>query len=128
MSPSLVLLADDDEDSRLAIQYALEDDGYAVEVVENGLQVLERLKTPPTPALLLLDIRMPLMDGVTLVHALEAGDFPRVDIVLLTALPHAEGIDCPLLRKPVSLETLLQVVAEHTGRAPLGAPRTSPFA
>lgn len=56
---------------------ALEDGGYRVEVAADGMQAFERLKAPPMPDLLLLDVRMPLKDGVTLVHAPEAATVPR---------------------------------------------------
>ena len=121
MSCPLVLLVEDDEDSRTSMKEVLEADGYAVDIATDGEHALRRLKASPPPALILLDMRMPGMDGETLVRTLkdDSGHLP-IDIVILTALaPRTQGLYLPTLRKPIDLETLLQVVGEHTGRRTL---------
>jgi CheY-like chemotaxis protein len=61
-----VLVIDDDEDIRATIQDVLEDQGFAVASAANGRVALEMLqREPSTPALILLDLMMPEMDGYT---------------------------------------------------------------
>jgi CheY-like chemotaxis protein len=59
-----VLVIDDDEDLRTTIQDVLEDQGFAVAMAANGREALEMLmRDESQPALILLDLTMPEMDG-----------------------------------------------------------------
>jgi len=112
----LVLIVDDDEDTREAMQQLLEDEGYAVEMAADGGAALRRLRVDPVPGLMLLDLRMPGMDGRAVIDTIEStSDLPGVRIVLLTATSPNEGTSAlpyPLLRKPISGDEFLRVVAE----------------
>src|SRR5581483_2671539 len=57
-----VLVVDDDLIIRETVAALLEDDGYVVEQAANGLEALAHLEGH-LPAVVLLDMRMPLMDG-----------------------------------------------------------------
>ncbi len=97
----------------------LEAEGYEVRVAANGrdgLDVLQRDTEPP--CLILLDLRMPDMDGVAFLAALRAQ--PRlasVPVVLVSAdsrLPlktHDLGVTS--IKKPVDVDELLAVVKRH---------------
>ena len=61
----LILLVEDDFILRSALTELLGDEGYQVECAANGVEGLRRLLQPPRPALVLLDIMMPHMDGLT---------------------------------------------------------------
>jgi len=59
-----VLVVDDDEDIRFAMSDTLEAEGYRVQLAEDGLDALAKLRAGGTrPNLILLDLMMPNMDG-----------------------------------------------------------------
>src|ERR1700684_1742464 len=84
ITPS-ILLVEDEPTTRLMMSRQLTRAGYTVEVVSNGIQALEMLKSRFFP-LLLTDWDMPEMDGVTLCKALRRMPLEGyVYTILLTA-------------------------------------------
>lgn len=63
-APPLVLVVDDDANTREAVQALLELDGYHVAAAGDGQEALDLLDRGLRPALILLDLNMPRMDGV----------------------------------------------------------------
>ena len=85
MSPPLVLLAEDDEDVRALAELVLRREGYEVTAVADGQAALEAADER-TPALAVLDVSMPRMDGVDAARRLrERPETHDVPIILLTA-------------------------------------------
>jgi len=79
----LILLVDDEPNIRQLARMYLEREGYRVEAVEDGAAALDavaRLK----PALMVLDIMLPEVDGLEVCRRLRAGNNP-VLILMLTA-------------------------------------------
>jgi two-component system cell cycle sensor histidine kinase/response regulator CckA len=119
MSTGPILLAEDEVMLRAIAVEMLEDAGFRVFEAGDGVEALELLKANPEIALLVSDIKMPRMDGYTLV---EAGlDLkPDLKVLLMTGYageppPHllrAAGIQ--VLHKPFSLERLCALAAEMT--------------
>ena len=74
-----ILVVDDEPNVRLVLRTALEPVGYLVDEAGDGLAALERA-TELSPDLVLLDLQMPLMDGVTTLGRLRASgrDVPVV--------------------------------------------------
>jgi DNA-binding response OmpR family regulator len=64
LNAPLVLVVDDDADSRTLLEMALSLSGYTVETAVNGRDALESARRNP-PRLILLDLAMPIMDGFT---------------------------------------------------------------
>jgi two-component system cell cycle response regulator DivK len=58
----LILVVDDTEDTRLLYAMALAEAGYRVEEAANGQEALEKIAAE-TPAVVLMDLSMPVMDG-----------------------------------------------------------------
>ncbi len=58
-----ILIADDDQNLALLYEQELTDEGYRVDVVHNAQTAIDRVRENP-PDLLVLDIRMPGMDGI----------------------------------------------------------------
>ena len=83
MSGARILIADDETDISLILKLLLEDVGYRTVRVRDGLEALEQLATAPFE-LLLLDIRMPRMDGLQVLERTR-GDFPELAVVMMTA-------------------------------------------
>ncbi|MCF6304575.1 MAG: response regulator transcription factor [Rhodobacteraceae bacterium] len=80
--PQTVLIVDDDPHIREVIRFALENSGFETCTAENGLAALTRIHQQP-PALIILDIGMPEMDGLAV--CLEVRKFSEVPILFLTA-------------------------------------------
>jgi CheY-like chemotaxis protein len=67
-----VLVIEDDEGNRKTICAMLEDEGYQVFAAPDGLSGLERLRTHPEPLVVLVDWKMPGMDGAKVLEAVAA--------------------------------------------------------
>jgi two-component system, chemotaxis family, chemotaxis protein CheY len=108
-----VLVVDDDPMILDLVTEFLEDEGYCVRRAHNGLEALMAIEMA-SPALLVTDIRMPMMDGSELVMSLRAHDY-EFPILLIAATP---ALAAPLLQfdrtmyieKPFELEMLLDIV------------------
>lgn len=111
-----VMVVDDDVDIREIVTEVLGDAGYAVVTARNGAEALELLETT-TPGLILLDLNMPVMDGVEFCRR-RAGVSPRAPIVVMSAMHQLHERIAELevdgaLPKPVELSTLLEIVGRH---------------
>ena len=119
--PPGILVIDDDGDLRETMRDVLEAEGYQVTVASNGRDALEHLRHAPLVDLILLDLAMPVMNGVELCAALaEDASRPHIPIIVFTAgrattsAELAEHIDA-YLQKPVGLDDLLQCVSRFSG-------------
>jgi signal transduction histidine kinase/CheY-like chemotaxis protein len=80
-----VLIVDDSPDVRGMLRRALEREGWQVDEAENGRAALERLEHTD-PALILLDLMMPVMDGFEFVMEMRRrGQSSKIPIVVVTA-------------------------------------------
>jgi diguanylate cyclase (GGDEF)-like protein len=102
-----ILVVDDDPDVRTFVRAVLESDGHRVVEAASGQDAIQRLRIR-RPALVLLDVMMPAMDGFAAVHAIKREPGPFVPVILLTALDdpasRAKGINAgadEILAKPV---------------------------
>jgi two-component system phosphate regulon response regulator PhoB len=115
VSKRLVLVVDDDEMIRRLVRTVLEADDWTVVEARDGHEAFARLEQA-TPAVVVLDVMMPGMDGVEVCRKL---DHDVVKVVMLTARddPALEeackeaGADA-FLTKPFSSLTLLDVIEE----------------
>ncbi len=113
-----VLLVEDHHINQMLAQTLLTKLGHLVDIAANGKEALEALKTAPYD-LVLMDIQMPVMDGVTATHKIRALDPPTstVPIVALTAnaLPEqkasylAAGMD-DFVPKPIDPDKLIEAM------------------
>jgi DNA-binding NtrC family response regulator len=67
MNTPTVLVVDDDESFRTYMTLLLRKQGYAVEALECGVQLIARLASGPRPAVILLDVLLPDGDGIDLI-------------------------------------------------------------
>jgi CheY-like chemotaxis protein len=80
-----VLLVEDDPNTRDMLRRSMEKDGWTVLEAENGRIGLQRL-TEDIPALILLDLMMPEMDGFGFMHELRKREDCRdVPVIVITA-------------------------------------------
>jgi CheY-like chemotaxis protein len=115
-----VLVVDDDPMIREVMMTVLTYSGYAVETAENGQQALEAVGSDPT-AVVLMDMKMPVMDGLTFLWVARRQGI-RVPIVLLSGdsdgagLAEAVGAD-GFVAKPFRPSVLLAMVERFCGQA-----------
>ncbi|OIQ50632.1 Sensory/regulatory protein RpfC [Pseudodesulfovibrio hydrargyri] len=120
--PLSILLAEDERVNSLVMRRMLEKNGHSVVAVENGEQVL---KTLPTASfdVILMDIQMPVLDGVEAARAIRAGKAgegaARIPIVAVTAYAMVgdrekfldAGMDGYVV-KPIEMAKLEQALAQ----------------
>ena len=82
MQDNTVFVIDDDEIIRLSCEQILKKSGYKVETFGNGYEGIERLKKV-RPPLLVVDIKMPELDGFEVIKLVRKVD-PEVVIVVIT--------------------------------------------
>jgi CheY-like chemotaxis protein len=113
-----VFLVDDDDALLDALAGLLESEGYEIETARNGREALEKLATMAPPGVILLDLKMPVMDGWQFLAARAADpDVPHVPVVLLSGLafiPNAPGV-ADFLSKPIDPSRLLACVRRFCG-------------
>jgi two-component system, NtrC family, nitrogen regulation response regulator NtrX len=119
MSSGYVLVVDDEPDIRDLVQDILEDEGYQVAIAENGAAAREKLRLR-RPDVLLLDIWMPDIDGITILKQLTENEedlsFPVIMMsghgTIETAVESTRLGAYDFLEKPLSLAKLLLTI-EH---------------
>jgi DNA-binding NtrC family response regulator len=117
-----VLIVDDEEDSRSALQTLLETWGYAADVAADGRQALEKASSL-RPSLVITDLVMPDIDGLTLMSALQQ-ELPRVPVIILTGRATVDTAVAAMrqgaydyLTKPVDLDRLRLLIEKALDRA-----------
>jgi CheY-like chemotaxis protein len=111
---SRILIVEDDGPSRQVMALALQDGGYAVDLVGDGLAALPRAAAAP-PDLIVLDLRMPVLDGAGFLRAYRAQPGPRAPVLLVTAAATPAVADLEVdavLAKPFDLTELYRTVEE----------------
>lgn len=110
-----ILLADDEERWRIIVHDFLEQEGYTVLEAVNGVEAVTMLRDNPDTALVILDIMMPVMDGLEACK--EIRTFSQVPILMVTAREDEEseisgfreGAD-QYISKPVKMRAFMERV------------------
>jgi DNA-binding NtrC family response regulator len=117
MSQSRILVVDDEPDIRELVREILEDEGYGVTVAEDG-ESARAAFTRDAPDLVLLDIWMPDVDGITLLREWSSGGALDCPVVVMSGHGTVEtAIEATRLgahdfvQKPISLAKLLSIVS-----------------
>jgi CheY-like chemotaxis protein len=114
--PFILVLEDNERNARL-VREILQTNGYRLTIARDGLEGLESARTL-SPQLILMDMQLPSMDGVTLTQALKRDPATaRIPIIAVTA--HAmpehrtrllEAGCCSYISKPISYRPFLDEI------------------
>jgi CheY-like chemotaxis protein len=126
-----ILVVDDDFDIREVLCDILASEGYRVLPAANGADALRHLRGCDVPNLVLLDLRMPVMDGYEFLKRRAAdSSLKEIPVIVLSATDvltaaelRAAHPEIHSLRKPINLELLFdlirrEIVAHPVGRHP----------
>ncbi|APZ52718.1 PAS domain-containing hybrid sensor histidine kinase/response regulator [Salipiger abyssi] len=129
LAPMRLLLAEDNGTNRLLVRRFLEEQPVEIYEALNGREAVERVRADP-PDAVLMDMSMPVLDGLSATRIIRAADLPQPWIVALTANAFdsdraaclAAGMD-DFLGKPLRKSALLAALARaQAGEKPLGPP------
>ena len=113
-----ILIVEDDFGFRETLQATLVERGHDVEIARNGAEALGMLYRIARPALILLDLQMPVMDGIEFLHHFRRrSDRPGDQVVIMSAVVTGDFVRPPpgvarTLKKPFDLADMLQIVEE----------------
>lgn len=114
---SFILIVDDTSETRFMLRMLLELSGFEVQEAENGKDALEKMNES-LPDLVLLDVMMPIMDGITACKKLrQDARFGQLPVIMISGKIQGsaaqEGIDAGAtvyLSKPINSEQLLREI------------------
>jgi DNA-binding NtrC family response regulator len=131
---AIILVVDDELGIRALLSEILTDEGHTVEVAENAAEARacrERLR----PDLVLLDIWMPDVDGITLLKEWGATGMLSMPVIMMsghgtidTAVEATKFGAMAFLEKPVTLQKLLRAVEQGLAKPAASANRPGPMA
>ena len=119
-----ILLIEDEGGARDALREILNHAGYSVLPAENGMRALESVEaTGATPELILLDLAMPVMDGMAFLSQIPRyAQLANVPVIVMSADSralrlHARRPDkvMEVLEKPIDLSRMMELIRKHTG-------------
>jgi CheY-like chemotaxis protein len=115
-----ILIVEDDELIRRAMQMVLEWEGYPVVCATNGQEALDLLRSGPRPALILLDVLLPVLDGQQFRdEQLSDPSLAAIPVIVVSAASFAEAVDANRhVRKPFEVQELLNAIRDQVGQAP----------
>ncbi|MDX2229347.1 MAG: response regulator [Leptolyngbyaceae cyanobacterium bins.349] len=113
-----ILVVDDIADNYFLLQTILEEEGYSVDIADNGRLALKKITSDP-PDLILLDVMMPEMNGFEVTrHIRQNLALPYIPILLITGYTEptpGDGYDVGadgFIHKPINFDLLLNRVRE----------------
>jgi len=112
-----ILVVDDDDTIAMTLESFLVEEGYKVMVAHNGKEALERAEELP-PAVILLDMKMPIMDGWAFANAYRQQDGPHAPIIVMTAAHDSRQRASEIaadgfIPKPFDLDDLLALIHRY---------------
>ncbi len=113
-----ILVVEDDETILISIVTLLEDEGFEVVTANNGKEAIDWLGNG-IPSLVLLDMKMPVMDGWAFAEIYRTRPGPKAPLVVMTAARDAKnwamdvGAD-DYIAKPFDLDHLLDKVRKYS--------------
>ena len=120
-----ILVVDDEFAIVDLLEMVLVDEGHHVLTAANGRQALERLVEHPLPDLVISDYMMPILDGASLLRAMQDTERQRdIPCIIMSSMPEenvrqrVDGI-AAFVRKPFELAKVVKLVASLLNVSPL---------
>jgi len=115
-----ILIADDDAKNRKLLKVALRNYGYETIEVENGYRAVTSAKEH-MPALILMDIQMPVMDGISALKTIRADEsMKHIPVIAVTSYAMKGDLEKILtagfascITKPIDLKELIEIVEKY---------------
>lgn len=119
--PAYVLIVDDNDDSREILAMILAHAGYSTSQARDGAEALASARAR-APSVIIMDIFMPIMDGLTATRALRQDEhLKHIPVIAQTAQPNAvktsRDLFFDVVQKPSSPQVLLGVLSSALARA-----------
>jgi len=118
LSGDRILVVDDIADNSFLLQTVLEEEGYRVDIADNGQIALKKVSSDP-PDLILLDVMMPEMNGFEVTRYIRQNlALPYIPILLITGYTEptaGDGYDVGadgFIHKPINFDLLLNRIRE----------------
>jgi CheY-like chemotaxis protein len=111
-----ILIVEDEEDIRENLKMLLELEGYKVSTAVNGEDGMRVLRTMERPCLILLDLLMPVMNGMEfLKEKMQEDKIAQIPVCIVSGVaekPDMKGAS-GFVKKPIDLEILLKFVKNY---------------
>lgn len=118
MACKSILIVEDEEPIREALKMLLELEGYPVYTAQNGLEGLNILRTIPRPCLVLLDLLMPVMNGMEFLkeksHEVTIAAIPVCVVSGVADKPDLPNVGA-FMKKPIEFDALMKFVRQFCG-------------
>jgi DNA-binding response OmpR family regulator len=115
-----ILIAEDELSIATLLRDTLEDEGFTVLLAQNGQEALNLLHTT-RPALVVTDVMMPLVDGLTLCRTIQANPaYQAIPVIVMSAVASHAVNGCRALaffKKPFDLQNVVDTITNLIGRA-----------
>lgn len=105
---SAVLIVDDDPRVADVLQELLEEEGFLVSYEGNGRKALHSIERNQ-PDVVLADMRMPVMDGITLLHEI-TNRWEDISVIMMSATESPNGLHVPFIQKPFDLDEVMTTI------------------
>ena len=110
----IVLVVDDNTDLRDGMVAWIEDHGFQAVAAANGVEALAYLSRGLRPCLIVLDLRMPEMDGWEVLRRLKGqGELSAIPVVVVSAEEDRPRDVTYFLRKPFDGGALMRIIRSH---------------
>ena len=122
----VVVVLEDNADTRAALSEILQLEGYDVFATADGMEALDRLKIVPRPCVVLLDLHLAGMSGEDFYRRQQSDPaLASIPVIAVTAAPPDQRVglgSIPVIRKPIDLDELRFAIDRVTSREKKAGP------